>query len=56
MHKPSELNAQEETIVRFIEMNDAKPVDTRVAWFFFNHCIDHLSPAVKAVTMTYGVF
>ena len=55
MHKPPELNAQDETIVCFIEMNDSKPMDMRVSWFLFNHCIDNLCPAIVAVSMSEGV-
>jgi hypothetical protein len=55
MHESPELNSQEQAVICFIEMDNAEAVDTGVTWFLFNHCIDHLSPAIVAVAMTEGV-
>jgi hypothetical protein len=46
-----EFDAKEQVVVGFVQMDDAKAVEFRVAGFFFYHRVDDLLPAIKAITI-----
>ena len=55
MHDLAPFEAQDEVVVGFIEVNNTKAMDLRVAGFFLEHYIDYSAPAVEGVSMMEGV-
>jgi hypothetical protein len=55
VHESSEVDSEEQAVVCLVEMDHSKSVDSGIAWFLLDHCIDNLAPSAEAVTMADGV-
>ena len=55
VHESSEVYSEEQAVVSLVEVDHSKLVDSGIAGFLLNHCIDNLAPAAEAVTMADGV-